>query len=157
MWGLLLTGLIFGGASIVAAIENADMKSKPTRHLEDGTPVYIDRKCQEWINGEKVIAKYDYNKHDLVYAGEKSGKVYFDPSDAQAKRMHEMYDIPNLERAKRNGKLSCELWYPEYKKMISGPHFLLRYSHSHTYVSPHTHIFLFLPFVSFLLEKNFKN
>ena len=47
--------------------------------------------------------------------------------------------------------------YPEYKKMISGPHFLLRYSHSHTYVSPHTHIFLFLPFVSFLLEKNFKN
>ena len=47
MLGLLIGGLIFAGTGIAAAIENADMKSKPYRYLDDGTPVYLDRKCKE--------------------------------------------------------------------------------------------------------------
>ena len=42
MFGLILGGLIFAGAGIAAAIENADMKSSPYTHLDDGTPVYLD-------------------------------------------------------------------------------------------------------------------
>ena len=74
MFGLLISGLIFAGAGIAAAIENADAMSSPFRHLEDGTPVYLDRKCNEWVNGEKMIATYDYTNKKLVYAGQRSGK-----------------------------------------------------------------------------------
>ncbi len=101
MIGLLLGGLIFGGAAIGAAIENADMKSKPYTHLEDGTPVYLDRKCNEWVNGEKMIATYDYANQKLVYAGQISGKVYIDPEANQIRRldgMSENYRKEALER-----------------------------------------------------------
>ena len=117
--GLLIGGLIFGGAGIAVAIDNAKMKKDPVRHLDDGTPVYIDRKCHEWINGEKVIATYDYENQKLVYAGQKSGKVYYDPEQKQAERMRKTYDEPNLKQAKERGDLTCKLWYPQYKMMLS--------------------------------------
>jgi hypothetical protein len=54
----LLLGLIgFGvlaGSVIKCGIQNADMMSKPNRYLEDGTPVYLDRLCNEYIHGEGV-------------------------------------------------------------------------------------------------------
>lgn len=119
MWGLLIGGLIFGIAGISAAVDDAKIRSKPYRHMNDGTPVYMDRKCNTIINGEKVIATYDYQNKKLVYAGQRSGHVYFDPKEAQAQRMHEQYSIPNLERAKKEGKLSYKKWYPEYEKMLN--------------------------------------
>lgn len=108
MLGLLFGGLIFGGAAIGAAIENADMMSKPYRHLDDGTPVYLDRKCNEWVNGEKMIATYDYTNKKLVYAGQRSGKVYIDPEANQRRRMDEM-----SEKYKRE---AIEGGYLAYKK-----------------------------------------
>lgn len=88
--GLLISGLIFGGAAISAGIDNANMMKEPYRHLDDGTPVYLDRKCQEWVNGEKIVATYDYQNKKLVYAGNKSGRVYLDPEENQKRRMDAM-------------------------------------------------------------------
>lgn len=132
MIGLLLGGLIFGGAAIGAAIENADMKSKPFRYLDDGTPVYLDRKCQEWANGEKIIATYDYQNQKLVYAGHRSGKVYIDP-EANKKRIlderSEQYKREAIEagrlayakydhRVKR--RLTCEISTGKYIAALQG-------------------------------------
>ena len=91
--GLLISGLIFGGAAISADIDNVKMMSEPYRYLEDGTPVYLDRKCKEHINGEKVISKAVHDSHGnikLVSVGQRSGRVYFDPEEAQRRRMDEM-------------------------------------------------------------------
>lgn len=113
MLGLLIGGLIFGGAAIGAAIENADMMSKPYRHLDDGTPVYLDRKCNEWVNGEKVIATYDYQNQKLVYAGQRSGKVYIDPEANQRRRIDEM-----SEKYKREAIEAGRLAYAKYDHRV---------------------------------------
>ena len=113
MIGLLLGGLIFAGAGIAAAIENADMKSSPYTHLDDGTPVYLDRKCNEWVNGEKMIATYDYKNQKLVYAGQRSGKVYIDPEANQRRRMDEM-----SEKYKREAIASGKLAYKKYDHRV---------------------------------------
>lgn len=113
MFGLLLGGLIFAGAGIVAAIENADMKSSPYTHLDDGTPVYLDRKCNEWVNGEKMIATYDYQNKKLVYAGQRSGKVYIDP-EANKKRMLD----ERSEQYKREAIEAGRLAYAKYDHRV---------------------------------------
>lgn len=113
MFGLLLGGLIFAGAGIAAAIENADMKSSPYTHLDDGTPVYLDRKCNEWVNGEKMIATYDYQNHKLVYAGQRSGKVYIDP-EANKKRMLD----ERSEQYKREAIEAGRLAYAKYDHRV---------------------------------------
>lgn len=113
MLGLLISGLIFAGAGIAAAIENADMMSKPYRHLDDGTPVYLDRKCNEWVNGEKMIATYDYTNKKLVYAGQRSGKVYIDPEANQRRRMDEM-----SEKYKREAIEAGRLAYAKYDHRV---------------------------------------
>lgn len=111
--GLLLGGLIFGGAAISASIENAQMKSKPYTHLDDGTPVYLDRKCHEWVNGERMIATYDYQNQKLVYAGQRSGKVYIDPEANQRRRMDEM-----SEEYKRKAIEAGRLAYKKYDHRV---------------------------------------
>lgn len=92
--GLLFSALLFGGSAISAGIENAKMMSKPYRYLDDGTPVYLDRLCNEHINGEKVISKYNYQLGRLQQVGERSGRVYMDPVVETQKRM----DKQNEER-----------------------------------------------------------
>ncbi len=37
-----------------------------------------------------MIATYDYQNKKLVYAGQRSGKVYIDPEANQRRRMDEM-------------------------------------------------------------------
>lgn len=111
--GLLFGALLFGGSAIKAGIENADMMSKPYRYLEDGTPVYLDRKCKEWVNGERMIATYDYQNQKLVYAGQRSGKVYIDPEANQRRRMDEM-----SEKYKREAIESGKLAYKKYDHRV---------------------------------------
>ena len=119
MLGLVIGGLIFGGAAIGHAIKNADMKSSPYRYTDDGKPVYLDYECNEWINGEKVIPTYDYKNQKLVYAGAKTGTVYFDPQQAKAERMRKTFDEPNLKKSIERGELVYNRWYPEYEKVLT--------------------------------------
>lgn len=100
--GALLFGLIFGGSAIGAGIDNAKSLSKPFTHLKDGTPVYVDRKGQRYINGEKVIQKYDARTDSMRDVGEKSGKIYFDERDTQRERIAKRNERDRRE-AKRRG------------------------------------------------------
>lgn len=113
MWGLLFLGAALGISGIKAGVENAQMKSKPYRYLDDGTPVYLDRKCNEYANGEKIIATYDYKNSKLVYAGQRSGKVYIDPEENTRRRM----DAQSEER-KRMAIERGQLAYPKYDHRV---------------------------------------
>lgn len=103
--GTLIFGALLGGSAAKCGIENAKMMSKPTRYLDDGTPVYLDRLCNEHINGEKVVAKYDYANEKLVYAGQKSGKVYIDPEENTKKRLDDWSEVHKQEAIVK-GKLA---------------------------------------------------
>lgn len=118
MWGFIFTGVIFGVAAIGAGIENAKIKKEPYRHLDDGTPVYMDRKCQDWVNGEKIVATYDYENKKLVYAGQKTGKVYMDP---QANRLNRMHKISEEHKAKAiaDGELAYTKYEPKADKFLT--------------------------------------
>ncbi|MBQ4523420.1 MAG: hypothetical protein IJA10_10805 [Lachnospiraceae bacterium] len=132
MLGLLIGGLILGGSAIKAGIENANMMSKPYTHLDDGTPIYIDRNCNEYVNGERMIATYDYKNQKLVYAGKRSGKVYIDPEANQRKRMDEMSEKNKREAIakgmlaylrydhKREKSLTCEISTGKYIAQLKG-------------------------------------
>lgn len=118
MFGLLFSGLLHGAAAIGKYIKDKDYMSSPV-YYENGTPVYIDSSGRKYMNGEKVETKYDYKNGGLIEVGSRSGTVYFSQVDAKAKRMHEQYDIPNLKQAERRGELACNLWYPQYDKMLT--------------------------------------
>ncbi len=115
---LLLGALLFGGSAISAGIENAKMMSKPYRYLDDGTPVYLDRLCNEHINGEKVVSKYNYQLKREQQVGERSGKVYFDAEELNLQRERKQ-DEEELKRSKRFGYLAYYKYHPEYEKRLA--------------------------------------
>ncbi len=92
--GALIFGALLGGSAIRCGIDNVKSMSKPYRYLDDGTPVYLDRKGKEHINGEKVIGKWNYELGRAQQVGERSGRVYMDPEIESRKRM----DRQNEER-----------------------------------------------------------
>ena len=76
--GILLYGALRAVCGIGQAVENKQMKDYSYKIDEKGRPTWIDREGNKYINGEKVVATYDYNNHKLVYAGQRTGKVYYD-------------------------------------------------------------------------------
>ena len=76
--GILLYGALRAVCGIGQAVENKQMKDYSYKIDEKGRPTWIDRQGNQYINGERVIATYDYNNHKLVYTGKNSGKVYYD-------------------------------------------------------------------------------
>ena len=76
--GLLIYGAMRAICGIGQAVENKQMKDYSYKIDEKGRPTWIDREGHQYINGERVVATYDYNNHKLVYAGKNSGKVYYD-------------------------------------------------------------------------------
>ena len=76
--GILLYGALRSICGIGQAVENSQMKKESFGYTDKGEPTYLDRNCNRYINGEKVVATYDYTNKKLVYAGQKTGKVYYD-------------------------------------------------------------------------------
>ena len=76
--GMLLYGALRAVCGIGQAVENKQMKDYSYKIDEKGRPTWIDREGNQHINGEKVVATYDYDNHKLVYAGQRTGKVYYD-------------------------------------------------------------------------------
>lgn len=76
--GLFIYGALRAICGIGQAVENQQMKNYSYKIDEKGRPTWIDREGHQYINGERVVATYDYNNHKLVYAGQKTGKVYYD-------------------------------------------------------------------------------
>ena len=76
--GILLYGAMKTICGIGQAVENKQMKDYSYKIDEKGRPTWIDREGHQYINGERVVATYDYKNQKLVYAGKNSGKVYYD-------------------------------------------------------------------------------
>ena len=76
--GILIYGALRAICGVGQAVENKQMKDYSYKIDEKGRPTWIDREGNQYINGEKVVATYDYNNHKLVYAGQRTGKVYYD-------------------------------------------------------------------------------
>ena len=76
--GILLYGALRAICGIGQAVENKQMKDYSYKIDEKGRPTWIDREGHQYINGERVVATYDYNNQKLVYTGKNSGKVYYD-------------------------------------------------------------------------------
>ena len=76
--GILLYGALRSICGIGQAVENKQIKDYSYKIDEKGRPTWIDRQGNQYINGERVVATYDYNNHKLVYAGQRTGKVYYD-------------------------------------------------------------------------------
>ena len=75
---MLLYGALRAICGIGQAVDNSQMKKESFGYTDKGEPTYLDRNCNRYINGEKVIATYDYTNKKLVYTGQKTGKVYYD-------------------------------------------------------------------------------
>ena len=76
--GILLYGALRAICGIGQAVENKQMKDYSYKIDEEGRPTWIDREGHQYINGERVVATYDYKNQKLVYAGQRTGKVYYD-------------------------------------------------------------------------------
>ena len=103
--GLLIYGALRAVCGIGQAVENKQMKDYSYKIDEKGRPTWIDREGHRYINGERVIATYDYNNHKLVYAGKNSGKVYYDPEQDLLNRMHKEDEEKKADELSR-GKLA---------------------------------------------------
>ena len=76
--GLFIYGALRAICGIGQAVENQQMKNYSYKIDEKGRSTWIDREGHQYINGERVVATYDYTNKKLVYAGQKTGKVYYD-------------------------------------------------------------------------------
>lgn len=85
--GLFMWGAISAICGIGKAVENQRMKNFSYKIDEKGRPTWLDREGNQYINGEKVVATYDYTNKKLVYAGQKSGTVYIDPEQNTRDRL----------------------------------------------------------------------
>ena len=110
--GLFIYGALRAVCGIGQAIENKQMKDYSYKIDEKGRPTWIDRQGNSYINGEKVVATYDYKNQKLVYAGQRTGTVYIDPEQNQNKRMDERSN-KEMEDNKRLGLLAYNRWYPQ--------------------------------------------
>lgn len=116
--GTLIFGAMFAGSAAKCAIEDASMLSKPCGYLDDGTPIYIDRKCNEYINGERVVTEYNYQLERTQKRGVKTGKIYYDSVVATNTRMSKQ-DKDEIEYALKGGKLAYNKWIPSCQRKLT--------------------------------------
>lgn len=114
--GIFITVLLI--SAIRAWIENINIKSDPVDHLKDGTPIYIDRNNNQYANGEKIIAKYDYVQQKLVFVGQRSGKVYIDPEANKREKIREQSNF-HLNLAKEYNELAYLEYHDKLKQRVT--------------------------------------
>ena len=103
--GILLYGALRAICGIGQAVENKQMKDYSYKIDEKGRPTWIDRQGNRYINGEKVVATYDYKNQKLVYAGQRTGTVYIDPEQNQRDRL-DRWSEERKQEAINDGKLA---------------------------------------------------
>lgn len=103
--GLLIWGALNAAVGIGKAVDNHQMKNHSYKIDEKGRPTWIDREGNRYINGEKVVATYDYKNQKLVYAGQKTGKVYIDPEQNTRDRL-DGWSEKHKQEAIKEGKLA---------------------------------------------------
>ena len=130
--GLLIFGAMSAICGIGRAVENKQMKDYSYKIDEKGRPTWIDREGHQYINGEKVVATYDYDNHKLVYAGQRTGTVYIDPEQNTRDRMDRWSEERKQEAIKRGElaymrydhirkkEITCEISTGKYISQLEG-------------------------------------
>lgn len=121
----MLTTLIFLGAlaysGITCAIDNHRDMSKPDYELKNGTPVYRDRKGREYINGERVSSRLEYDEYGNSHCykvGVSSKKIYNDSFDDDMARARE-WDEKDKEKHIKWGDAAYSKYDPRFKARIT--------------------------------------
>lgn len=116
--GIFLYGALKSITGIGKAVENKQMKDYSYNIDEKGRPTWIDREGHQYINGEKVVATYDYDNHKLVYAGQRTGTVYIDPEQNRINRI-DADSEKRKQEAIKEGKLAYMRYDHVRKKEIT--------------------------------------
>ena len=119
MFGLLFSTVMHVAAAIDKYVRDKKSMSSPMYYDSEGRAVYMDTSRNKYINGEKVISKFDYKTGVESEVGSRTGTVYFNSRDSKAKIMREQYDNRRLYEAEKEGKLACKLWHPEYDQFLT--------------------------------------
>lgn len=118
MLGALIYGALRAIVGVGKAVDNAQMKRESFSYTDKGEPTYYDRNGNRYINGEKVIATYDYDNHKLVYAGQRTGKVYYDPEQAQRDKL-DGWSEKRKQMAISNGRLAYNKYNHDWETEIT--------------------------------------
>lgn len=94
------------------------MKKRTYKIDEQGRPTWLNRKAERYINGEKVVYKYDYKNDKLIQVGEVTGRVYYDPELIQRQRELE-WDEQEKKRAIKHGDLTYLSYVSKFKTKLS--------------------------------------
>lgn len=119
--GLFLYGAVKAAFGIGKAIDNQQMKNYTYKIDNQGRPTWMDRNCNEYINGEKVIAKAVTRSDGSVklqQVGQRSGSVYFDPDVARNNKIDSINN-KQIQQAKEWGKLAYPKYDPKAKREIT--------------------------------------
>lgn len=116
--GLFLYGALKAVTGIGKAVDNHQMKNYSYKIDEKGRPTWIDREGHQYINGERVVATYDYDNHKLVYAGQRTGTVYIDPEQNTRDRL-DGWSEKRKQEAIKEGKLAYMRYDHVRKKEIT--------------------------------------
>ena len=116
--GILLYGAMRAICGIGQAVENKQMKDYSYKIDEKGRPTWIDREGHQYINGERVVATYDYKNQKLVYAGQRTGTVYCDPEQNKRDRL-DRWSEKRKQDAIEMGMLAYNKYNHVWKKQIT--------------------------------------
>lgn len=116
--GLFLYGALKAVTGIGKAVDNHQMKNYSYKIDEKGRPTWIDREGHQYINGERVVATYDYKNQKLVYAGKNTGTVYIDPEQNTRDRL-DRWSEERKQSAIERGMLAYGKYDHVWKKQIT--------------------------------------
>lgn len=107
MLGVLAFGALMATVGIGKAVENQKMKNYTYEIDDKGRPMWLDRECNRYINGEKVVSKVNYQTGNVYYAGQRSNTVYYDP-EAERRKRREARNEERRKKAILSGKLAYQ-------------------------------------------------
>lgn len=112
--GLLACVGVYAACGIGRTIRNEDFKRYTSKYDERGRLHYMDYHGNEYINGEKIIDKFDRETNSMSRVGERSGIVY-DSQELRDMRRNRK----SREEAIANGKLAYAYWNSKLKRNLT--------------------------------------
>lgn len=116
--GILLYGALRAICGIGQAVENKQMKDYSYKIDEKGRPTWIDRKGHTYINGERVVSKFDAKNNQLIQVGQRTGTVYVDPAQNRRDRLDKWSEKEKQDAIER-GRLAYNKYNHVWKKDIT--------------------------------------